>query len=64
VTDTRTRNAIYPQDTPRLRARSRDFSVSDIAWRINREIFKRRFLLTSAGGEIRAVMSESDDHEQ
>ena len=62
--DTRTRSAIFPQDTARLPARSRDFSVSDVAWRINRAIFKRRFLLTSAGGEIRAVISESDDREQ
>jgi hypothetical protein len=48
VIDTRTRSAIYPKDPARLRARSRDVSVSDIAWRVNRQMFKRRFLLTSA----------------
>jgi hypothetical protein len=38
--------------------RSEDSSRTDIAWRIERQIFKRRFLLTTSGGEIRAVIPD------
>jgi hypothetical protein len=36
--------------------RLRDISISDVAWRVNGQI-----LLTTSGGEIRAVVAERGD---
>jgi hypothetical protein len=58
VIDTPTRSATRPhRETVRPIARSEDLSTADIAWRVSRQIFKHRFLLTTAGGEIRAVIA-------
>jgi hypothetical protein len=62
VIETPTRSTIHPRrDSVHGMERFRDLSISDIAWRVNRQIFRRRFLLTTSGGEIRAVISERSD---
>jgi hypothetical protein len=33
-----------------------DLSITDISWKVNRQIFKYRYLLTNGGGPTRAVL--------
>jgi hypothetical protein len=57
-----TRNPTQTQrDVARAPTRGGDLSLTDIAWLVNRQIFKHRFLLTAGGGPIRAGNPFDDD---
>jgi hypothetical protein len=58
VIDTPTRSAETSRDAMRETGRSGNLSTADVSWRVRRQIFKHRFMLTTAGGEIRAVTED------